>query len=200
MENNLSKSERTRSFIIEATAGIFNKKGYAGTSMSDITQATGLSKGSIYGNFENKEEVALAVFDYNYGLINRNIQQRISIANTYHDKILAYGKVHKKYLKGSTPDGGCPVLNTAVEADDTNNLLKDKAAKAILKWKKNIQNLIMDGVEAGEFKEGLDHAQLAVSIIALIEGGIMISKVTNNQSSLDQIESTLELILNQMKV
>ena len=60
-----TKAERTRNFIIEKTAEIFNRKGYAGTSMSDITEATGLTKGSIYGNFENKEDVALAVFEYN---------------------------------------------------------------------------------------------------------------------------------------
>jgi TetR/AcrR family transcriptional repressor of nem operon len=66
MEQKFSKSDRTRQFIIGSTANLFNMKGYAGTSLSDITGAFGLTKGSIYGNFANKEEVALAVFDYNY--------------------------------------------------------------------------------------------------------------------------------------
>src|ERR1700722_8888899 len=66
-DKNISKAERTRQFIIEKTAPIFNKKGYAGTSLSDITAATGLTKGSIYGNFADKDEVALAAFDYNIG-------------------------------------------------------------------------------------------------------------------------------------
>ena len=56
-----SRSEKTRQLIIETAAPIFNKKGYAGTSLSDLTQATGLTKGSIYGNFKNKDEVA-AIF------------------------------------------------------------------------------------------------------------------------------------------
>ena len=58
----MSKAERTKNFIIEKTAPLFNMKGYSGTSMSDITAATGLTKGSIYGNFENKDEVAIAAF------------------------------------------------------------------------------------------------------------------------------------------
>jgi AcrR family transcriptional regulator len=61
----MSKAEKTRQFIIEQTAELFNKKGYAGTSLSDITSATGLTKGSIYGNFENKDEVAKEVYLYN---------------------------------------------------------------------------------------------------------------------------------------
>ncbi|MBL7756118.1 MAG: TetR family transcriptional regulator, partial [Chitinophagaceae bacterium] len=47
------KAERTRQHIIEKAAPFFNKKGYADTSLSDITAATGLTKGAIYGNFEN---------------------------------------------------------------------------------------------------------------------------------------------------
>jgi len=200
MENKLSKADRTRQFIIETTAGIFNMKGYAGTSMSDITEATGLTKGSIYGNFGNKEDVALAVFDYNHSRVSGIIQQRIQAAKTYHDKLMVYAQVYDQFTRSTFPQGGCPILNTATEADDTNSLLKDRAAKAILKWKKNVQDLIQGGIDAGEFKEGLDHSRLALSIIAMIEGGIMISKVTNSQACLDKIMTTVELLISDMKV
>lgn len=201
MENKLSKADRTRQYIIETTAGIFNTKGYAGTSMSDITEATGLTKGSIYGNFGNKEEVALAVFDYNHGKVSNVIQQRIQAAKTYHDKLMVYAQIYDQYTRSTYfPTGGCPILNTAVEADDTNSLLKDRAAKAIQRWKRNVQDLIQGGIDAGEFKEGLDVQRLALSIIAMIEGGIMISKVTNSQVCLDKIMNTVELFISDMKV
>jgi len=51
-----TKAEQTRQLIVEKTAPIFNVKGYAGTSVSDMTKATGLTKGSVYGNFANKAE------------------------------------------------------------------------------------------------------------------------------------------------
>jgi TetR/AcrR family transcriptional repressor of nem operon len=200
MENKLSKADRTRQFIIETTAGIFNTKGYAGTSMSDLTEATGLTKGSIYGNFGNKEDVALAVFDHNYAKVSGLIQQRIQSAKNYHDKLMVYAQVYDQFTRSSFPVGGCPILNTAVEADDTNSLLKDRAAKAILKWKKGVQDLIQSGVDAGEFKQGLDHSRIALSIIALVEGGIMISKVTNSQACLDKIMITVEAIISEMKI
>jgi TetR/AcrR family transcriptional repressor of nem operon len=199
MEKDLSKAGRTRRFIIKATAGIFNTKGYAGTSMSDITGATGLTKGSIYGNFGNKEDVALAVFDYNHAKVSSIIRQRIDAAETYHDKLMVYAHLYDKYAHSAFPQGGCPILNTAIEADDTNNLLKDRAAKALLKWKKSVQDLIQAGIAAGEFKPGLDHGRLALSIIALVEGGLMMAKVTNSQACLDKIMHTVELLVNEMK-
>ena len=152
MDETLSKAERTRKFIIEKTASIFNTQGYAGTSLSDLTQATGLTKGSIYGNFENKEQVALAVFDHNYDRILRTTRELINQADTYREKLLIYSKVYHDFMESSFPQGGCPILNTAIEADDTNHLLKNRAADAILKWKENIVKLIQDGSLAGEFK------------------------------------------------
>jgi TetR/AcrR family transcriptional repressor of nem operon len=200
MKNELSKADRTRQFIIETTASIFNKKGYAGTSLSDLTEATGLTKGSIYGNFENKEEVALAVFDHNYTKMSKAITQHIQRANSYYDKLMVYAKFYHSFMRREYTPGGCPILNTAIEADDTNNLLKDKAASAVLKWKKGIENLITAGIAAGEFREDIDLTTTSLSIIALIEGGVMISKVTDSPANLDRVLQTVEFIISGLRV
>ena len=200
MNNKLSKSDRTRQFIIETTAGIFNMKGYAGTSMSDITSATGLTKGSIYGNFANKEEVALAVFDFNYAKVVHTVEQAMKKAPTYFDKLMVYAQVYDQFNKGlSFPKGGCPILNTAIDADDTHELLRAKSANAVLKWKNKILELISKGVEQGEFKTDFDQLQLALSIIALIEGGVMIAKVTGNIANLDKVLKTVEALVLQIR-
>jgi TetR/AcrR family transcriptional repressor of nem operon len=194
-----SKAERTKAFIIESTAEIFNKKGFAGTSLSDLTQATGLTKGSIYGNFENKEEVALAVFDYNYARLAKKTRDLIDQAGTYHDKLLVYARVYKNMSQVPLNRGGCPILNTAIDADDTNSLLKDRAAKALIRWEKKITEIIEQGIEAGEFKDDVNIRQTALSIIALIEGGIMIARTTNNYDSMDQVVKTIEMLVDQLK-
>lgn len=200
MESGLSKAERTRKFIIESTAAIFNTKGYAGTSMSDLTEATNLTKGSIYGNFENKEEVALAAFDYNLAKVKEAIQHKIYKAQNYQDKLMVYAQVYHQFKGEAFPVGGCPILNTAVEADDTHTLLKARAAKAVTEWKKNIVELIEQGVNAGEFKAGQDSIQLALSIIALIEGGVMIAKVTDHPANLNKVLKTVEQLILLLKV
>ena len=200
MAKAISKADRTRQFIIESTAGIFNKKGYAGTSMADLTQATQLTKGSIYGNFENKEEVALAAFDYNLSRIHLAIDERIRKSATYHDKLMVYARVYHSFMGEPFPVGGCPILNTAVEADDTHDVLKEKAANAVIQWKKKLIILIEEGVKAGEFKSAIDSTQLALSIIALVEGGMMIAKVTDHSANLDKVLKTVELLISQLLI
>ncbi|SCW61292.1 TetR/AcrR family transcriptional regulator [Mucilaginibacter sp. NFR10] len=200
MENELSKAERTRQFIIERTSPVFNKKGYAGTSLSDLTEATGLTKGSIYGNFKNKEEVAAEVFEYNSGKVRKQIQERIQRATSYHDKLLVYAQVYHSFTRGDFIPGGCPILNTAVDADDTNPLLKDKAARAVIRWKTGIENLIKAGIEAGELKADINITETALSMIALIEGGIMISKVTDSPANLDIVLASVYSLVDGLKL
>jgi TetR/AcrR family transcriptional repressor of nem operon len=200
MEEIASKADRTRQFIIETTASIFNKKGYSGTFLSDLTGATGLTKGSIYGNFENKEDVALAAFDYNHSRIFMEVRKRMEAAANFRDKLMVYADVYDHYTRRSFPDGGCPILNTAVEADDTNGRLKDKAAKAVNKWEKNIQELIHSGIDAGEFLKDADPVQISTSIVALIEGGIMISKVTDDKNALHRVGKTIAHLIDTIAV
>lgn len=175
----MSKAERTRQFIVEKTAPIFNAKGYAGTSMSDMTEATGLTKGSIYGNFADKEEVALAAFEHNWQLVQSIVRAEIGKHKTCEDKLLAIAGVYEN-IHPTFPEGGCPLLNTAVEADDAHPSLRGKAVTALQGWKKTIIALIESGVTSKEFRADANAEQTALTIIALIEGAIMISRLTGN--------------------
>ena len=82
-----TKAERTTAYIIETVAPIFNKLGYVGTSMSDLTEATGLTKGAIYGNFENKDSLALAAFEYNSKKLLSEIDDKLNSSGTSLEKL-----------------------------------------------------------------------------------------------------------------
>jgi TetR/AcrR family transcriptional repressor of nem operon len=172
----MSKAEKTRQFIVERTAPIFNRKGYAGTSISDMTEATGLTKGSIYGNFANKDEVALAAFDHNVRKVTAAIRGEMEKKKTVREKLLVYAEVYNNVH--AFPEGGCPILNTAVESDDTHEDLKRKVVEVLVSWKDLIISLLQQGIKTKEFKEVPDPEQTALSLIATIEGGIMIARVT----------------------
>src|SRR5262249_6134633 len=158
-----------RQFIIEKTAPIFNKKGYASTSLSDMTDATGLTKGSIYGNFADKDEVALACFDHNHQIVRETIGKEMALRGSFRDKLRVYVDVYGGSGKFQLVPGGCPILNTAIEAADTHPALRAKAADAIERWKEKIVTLIEAGKASKEFKSGADAEQAALSIIALLE-------------------------------
>ncbi|SJZ50451.1 TetR/AcrR family transcriptional regulator [Sediminibacterium ginsengisoli] len=186
------RSEQTRRFITEVTAGVFNRKGYAGTSMSDLTEATGLTKGSIYGNFLNKEEVAQEAFAFNVANRISVIQQQVKAETTAKGKLLANVRVFSSSSRHLFPDGGCPIMNTAIEADDTNEPLRKQAAAAFTSWKKSLVQIIRAGVENGEFRKTADPERTALSLIALIEGAILLSRTSKNKQDLDLVLATAE--------
>lgn len=195
MGNIATKAEKTRQFIIEKTSPIFNEKGYAGTSLTDLTQATGLTKGSIYGNFKNKDEVALAVFDYNHNKVTQYIKLKLLTKENAIERLLVYPEVYRNYLKIPFLQPGCPILNTATEADDTHLLLKEKAAAALAFWKKAVENQVKRGITRGEIKADTDPAEIAVILISLIEGSFMQAKVTGRitelKTAMDYLEKTI---------
>ncbi|RYU96825.1 TetR/AcrR family transcriptional regulator [Emticicia agri] len=191
----MGKAARTKEFIIEKTAPLFNIKGYAGTSLNDITDATGLTKGSIYGNFANKDEVALAAFDYNLQCVDDIISQEIRKQTTIQHKLLVYANVYENFLQYPFPMGGCPILNTAIEADDTHPALKEKAANAINNWKNKLIALIQKGIDAGEFRADTNAEQTALTMIAMIEGGIMITKLTGKLNYRKAVMQSVEKII-----
>ena len=194
------RSESTRQFIIECTAGIFNVKGYAGTSLSDLTEATKLTKGSIYGNFENKEDVALAAFDYNAANRAKAARDKISTYSSYKDKLLVYTTLYGSGANIMLPEGGCPLLNTGTEADDTNEPLRQRVAEALLQWKNELVDLIQQGIAANEFRADVDANRLALSMIALIEGGILLGKATKNYGYMDSVLETVKEMINAIEV
>lgn len=194
----MTKAEKTRNFIVEKTAPIFNMKGYAGTSLNDITAATGLTKGSIYGNFANKDEVALAAFDYNLKNVSSRIDADMNKQVSVKDKLLVYINIYQKFIDGSVSEGGCPVLNTAVDADDTHPELREKVLKAVLGWKNKIAKLVESGIYAKEINADHNPEQVALTIIAIIEGGIMISRLTAKPAHWNLIMDSLKKYINSL--
>ncbi|WP_421939552.1 TetR/AcrR family transcriptional regulator [Pedobacter sp.] len=195
----MTKAEKTRKFIVEQTAPIFNVKGYAGTSLNDITAATGLTKGSVYGNFANKDEVALAAFDYNKDKMTAAVIKAMAQEKTITGKLLVYAGLYQTLLSNVLPEGGCPLLNTAIEADDTHPELRKRVLGAVLDWKKRLTNLVKEGVAQNEIARDTNAEQVALTMIAMIEGAIMLSRLTASEAHWDLIMDSLKKYITQLQ-
>lgn len=193
----MTKAEKTKAYIIERTAPVFNAKGYSGTSMHDLMDATGLTKGSIYGNFENKDAVALAAFDYNFELVIDYIKKQMVKRDTVIERLLVYPQTYRNFLKFPFLSAGCPIANTATEADDTHPLLKEKAAQALHYWRNSLEQHLKQGIENREIKENTNINQTVGVITALIQGAILHAKVSGKINYLNASMNYLEeMILN----
>lgn len=193
----MSKAEQTRQFIIEKTAVLFNKNGFAGTSLSDITVATGLTKGSIYGNFENKEEVVIAVFKHNSGEFARKAELAIATESTAYKQLIAYTNFYRNNWMAISEKGGCPMLNAATEMDDALPFMKSAVQNAFANWTKRWIKIIAFGMKQNEFRQDIHPKEYATTFIMLIEGGILLSKVRNNPESLNLALDRIVNIINE---
>lgn len=172
------RSEKTRLLIIEKTAAIFNKKGYTGTYLSDLTDATGLTKGSIYGNFKNKNEVALEAFKYNYKFQTEHILRAVQKETISVNKLLVFLNYYKEAYVTIFKNGGCAILNTAVDSDDGNEVLKQEVIHTIRNWHKTIASIIIAGIDNSEMKS-TNVDVFVYRMMALIEGSILLAKTLN---------------------
>jgi TetR/AcrR family transcriptional regulator, transcriptional repressor for nem operon len=187
----MTKSEKTRQFIIEQSAAIINKKGIAGTAISDLMTATKLAKGGIYGNFDSKEEICAEAFNYLAGLVSNGLDKAIAGKTTARQKLFALLDYYNDNL-ASSQMGGCPLLNFGTEADDTNPELKERVAKAVKKSQVRMANLVEEGKLNGEFHKKTDAAVFAIKMFTMIEGAIFTFRVTNNKSIMKTVVDILK--------
>ncbi|MBI3883544.1 MAG: TetR/AcrR family transcriptional regulator [Sphingobacteriales bacterium] len=190
----MSKGEDTRQFIIEQSAPLFNIKGTEATSMSDIMEATKLSKGCLYVHFENKEVLAAAAVDYNLKMLGTKVLAGMSDAKTAKEKLFAYIDVLSDVLNPPVK-GGCPLINFGMEADDTNPVIKQKVHEMIEFTQQFLSNIVNQGVKDGEFKPEWNFKEFSTIMFAMMEGGILISRVAGNNSKIKIIGKHLKQMI-----
>ena len=186
----MSKGEQTRQEIIRKAAPIFNQRGYDGAALSDLMKATGLEKGGIYRHFSSKEVLAAAAFDYAWReTLNARIHDLDTVSNTVDRlKQLVRNFVERR---GIIP-GGCPLLNTAMDADDGNSVLRKRARKALEGWRSYIVSVIRDGIKMREISPRVNPKKLATLMISLLEGAIMIYRLERNEQALHAVQVHLD--------
>jgi len=189
----MTKGEHTRRKIVEAAAPIFNQRGYEGSSLHDLMEATGLKKGGIYRHFSSKEELAAEAFDYTW---EASWNARLLHVDEKANGIEKLKQLIANFVDRRSPvAGGCPILNTATEADDGNLVLRTRVAKALRAWLSRLQNIVEQAQERGETRPGVDPKAVATLIVASLEGALMMSRLQRKDEALRRIQSHLNRYL-----
>ncbi len=196
----MSKAEETRQYIIEKAAPIFNMHGYEGTSMTQLTKAINMTKGAIYGNFKDKDEIALAAFDYNFAKISKQIEKAVQAQDNACDKLIAFANFYLDEYTAYCASGGCPVLNTAIDSDNVHPPLKQKVKQAIDTWMEFIVRILDTGIKKQEINRNIKPEPFASIFVSLIEGGIMLSRTTGNTIHLSRsIDHLIHLVNTELR-
>ncbi|MBT4918009.1 MAG: TetR/AcrR family transcriptional regulator [Flavobacteriaceae bacterium] len=191
----ISKSEKTAKYIIEKVAPLFNQKGYAATSMSDLTTATGLTKGAIYGNFQNKEELAIKSFNFSVNQVLKSISTHQNKNKSSLQKLYLITDFYKNYYNFSKKLGGCPILNNGVDAKNQNTNLHNEVVLIINKTQTNIAKLIEQGIKNGVIKRTVNSKKFAKRLYSHIQGAVFMAFTMNEANYLDIAVEDMNLII-----
>lgn len=194
----MTKSERTRQFIIERTAPLFNKKGFDGTTLSELTKATGLTKGALYGNFSDKDELASEAFRYSIHKVKKLVKSKTDEKVTCKAQLEALLDFYADYVFDPPVPGGCPLLNTAIEADDHRTAMRRMVTKELVDTVDFIQSLLDKGVKNKEFKNSINSRELAYAFFCSIEGALMFARVERSREPMDIVVKHCKGILDQI--
>jgi TetR/AcrR family transcriptional regulator, transcriptional repressor for nem operon len=186
----MTKGDETRERIIAKAAELFNQRGLEGTSMADLMEATGLEKGGIYRHFPSKEAVAVEAFDYAW---EEAFRERVRDLGSISGSVDRLKHLIANFVerRPSIP-GGCPLLNTAVDSDDGNPLLRERARQALGKWQNLLTSVINEGIQRREIRSGVDPHGLSMLIISSLEGALMISRLERRRDALVAARSHLD--------
>jgi TetR/AcrR family transcriptional repressor of nem operon len=171
------RGEQTKALIVQKASKLFNCQGYAASSISDIMHETGLGKGGIYNHFESKEELMLSAFSYSIEMMTHHYSEALAGKKGCLERLLAIASVFEGLAERELLPGGCPIMNAAIEADDVDPLLREKAREAMDGLLGMVRSVIQKGMEKGEIRQDADPEFVATVFISTLEGALMLSKL-----------------------
>ncbi len=192
----MPKGQITKARILHQAAELFNQQGYAGSSMSDVMAVTGLKKGGIYNHFKSKDELALAAFEYAIATMGQHHRAVLRQSPHAVERLFGILSVFGSFVDQPPVIGGCPLMNTAIEADDAHPALKTHAQQAMTNLRRLLCHIVNTGIAKGELQPAVDADVFATILISTVEGAIMMSKLYDDSTHLDRAITHLTTYIN----
>ena len=187
-----TKSVATRERIVERAARVFNRHGYAATSMAVLLDEVGLRKGGLYNHFASKEQLAVEALDFAVGCVTERFEAALATATSAPARLRAVVEVMSGLVRDPALPGGCPVMRTAVESVDGHPALRERAQQAMTRWQRLVGRIVKDGMAAGEITPGVDPRQVATVLTATLEGGVMLALLLGDPKQMRRVEAHLD--------
>ncbi|AEI15343.1 transcriptional regulator, TetR family [Flexistipes sinusarabici DSM 4947] len=189
-----TKGNKTTDKILDSTIELIFQKGIEATSISDIITKIGMSKGSLYFHFPDKQTLvskALSRYEKSFfEFISASLQ-----GNSPGEKLENFLESVKRMHKSKNYSGGCIFGNTALEMADKNDSLSQKVKNVFDRWISMLSSIINDAQKTGEIRSDLNSKILAGFIVSSVEGGIMLSRLEKKGEPLSQTISALKIMI-----
>ena len=189
----MKKSERTKKRILDAALAMFLLRGYNGTSMRDVLNASGVKAGNFYFYFNSKEELGLAVLDDLEGMMFDILESAYARDDLSPiQKLGAMMGALVAYIEIQECRGGCLFGNMAMEMSDQNQRYRERVEQIFKRWQRSIEILIREAQQVDEISGEIDPLKFSEYILMALEGGIMFSKMKKEVSPLKNAISQIQ--------
>jgi TetR/AcrR family transcriptional regulator, transcriptional repressor for nem operon len=188
-----AKGERTRARIVAAAARLMHEGGVAETTIEDVKAAAGVSSSQLYHYFADKEELVQAVIDYQADQIVGNTE-RAGLGTpaglrAWRDLVVAQAA-------RASGQGGCPLGSLGGQLAETDSTARGQIAGGFGRWSDALRDGLRDLQAAGQLKPGLDPDELAVTLLASLQGGLLLAQVQRDARALEiTLDTFLSLVL-----
>lgn len=185
----LSKGERTKKKLVDATAALLRRQGYHATGLSAIVDESGAPRGSLYFYFPGgKDELAVAALEASGEMWRTRVEAAVSAAADLPAAIDAVVDLLATDLVASDWQNGCPVAAVALES--TSDVVRAAVERHYARWQDEVTARI-----AGFGIAKPAAAQLATVALAAIEGALLLAKVQRSKAPLVAVGAALRAMV-----
>jgi len=195
-----SKGTQTRRHIIDESLQLFSVKGYYNTSVSDILNATGLTKGGLYGHFASKEDIWYAVYEEAVNIWKKIVFKGIRNNSDPLKRIEMFIENDMQhYLGGDVFEGGCFFLNMLVELSGQSASMSRQILRGFVRLSGLLRGWLQEAHRKGMLQEDLDFKEVANFIIISLNGAAALYISSRDRSILDQTIRQLRLYISHLR-
>ena len=181
------KGARTRARIVESAAALIHERGVAGTTLDDVKAAAEVSGSQMYHYFPDKDDLVQAVIDYQAeSIVNRN-RDALSSPNG----VKAWRNMVMNAAKRTNAKGGCQLGSLVGQLAESDPEARALIAGGFDQWAAAISDGLMSLHAEGRLPSGIDPDDLAVTLLATLQGGLLLAQVQQSSRPFETAVDTL---------
>jgi TetR/AcrR family transcriptional regulator, transcriptional repressor for nem operon len=182
------KGERTRARIVEEAAGLIHERGVAGTTLDDVKAAAEVSGSQLYHYFPDKNELVQAVIDYQADTIVNN-QRHADLGSV--KGVEAWRNMVLTAAKRAEAKGGCPLGSLGGQLAESDPEARSLIAAGFERWAAAISEGLRSLQADGQLPSDIDPDDLAVTLLATLQGGLLLAQVQRSTRPFETAVDTL---------
>jgi AcrR family transcriptional regulator len=188
-----AKGEKTRARIVAAAARLMHEGGVADTTIEDVKAAAGVSSSQLYHYFTDKEALVQAVIDHQAEAIV-GTTERAGLGTP--EGIRAWRDLVLAGAQQSGGQGGCPLGSLGGQLAEVDAEARGQVADGFGRWATAISDGLRALHTAGQLRPGLDPDDAAVTVLATLQGGLLLAQVQRDTGALETaLDTMLALVL-----